>query len=458
MRLGRVRHLHFVGAGGVGMCGLAEILLQEGLQVSGCDLERSERTHRLENLGATIHEGHGPDHLENVDVVVISSAITPENPEVTAARERGLPVIRRAEMLAELMRLREGIAIAGTHGKTTTTSLTGHLLTAASLDPTVIVGGRVHLLEAHARMGSGRILVCEADEYDRSFLELTPVWAVVTSLEPEHLDCYGTPEELANAFVTFGHRVPFYGAIIACADDAGVRELIPRLERRIVTYGLSPQAWLRGEILSADENGTRFAVHAGETILGEVHLPLVGHHNVQNALAALAIGLELELDFDALRDALGQFSGVARRFEKLGERNGVIVVDDYAHHPTEVTAALAAARQAYPGRRLVALFQPHLFSRTRDFAREFAESLLAAEVALTLPIYPAREKPIEGVSSELIVTAATQLGHRNISALQNADPDLSALGAHLREGDVLLTLGAGNVFEWANAWLAGESR
>ncbi len=458
MRLGRVRHLHFIGVGGVGMCGLAEILLQEGFRVTGCDLERSERTARLEQLGAVIHTGHDPEHLDSADVVVISSAIPPDSPEVAAARQRAIPVVRRAEMLAELMRLREGIAIAGTHGKTTTTSLAGHLLTAADLDPTVIVGGRVHLLEAHARLGSGRTLVCEADEFDRSFLELTPVWAVVTSLEPEHLDCYGTPEELEDAFITFGHRVPFYGAVLACIDDAGVRALIPKLERRVVTYGLSPQAWLRGEILAADESGTRFSVHSGDVALGEVFVPLVGRYNVQNALAALAVGLELEVPFEVLRDALAQFSGVARRFEHLGERAGVTVVDDYAHHPTEVSAALAAARQAYPGRRLVALFQPHLYSRTRDFASGFGEALLGAEVALVLPIYPARETPIQGVDSSLIIDAARRLGHRCAEALQSETPSPASLDGVLREGDVLLSLGAGNVFEWARAWLDGGSR
>ncbi|MCP4896811.1 MAG: UDP-N-acetylmuramate--L-alanine ligase [bacterium] len=439
------------------MCGLAEILLQEGLDVSGCDLEHSERTAHLEQLGARLNVGHGPEHLEAVDVVVVSSAISHDNPEVVAARNRNIPVVRRAEMLAELMRLREGVAIAGTHGKTTTTSLTGHLLTAAGLDPTVVVGGRVHLLEAHARMGSGRLLVCEADEFDRSFLELTPVWAVITSIESEHLDCYGTAQDLEDAFVTFGHRVPFYGAILACTDDAGTRALIPRLERRVVTYGLSPQAWLRGEILSADATGTLCAVYCGENRLGEVFVPLVGRHNVQNALAALAVGLELELPFDTLADALKGFSGVARRFELKGERAGVTVVDDYAHHPTEVTAALTAARQAYPGRRVVALFQPHLYSRTRDFADDFAESLLAAEVALVLPIYPARERAIEGVNSSLIVDAARRLGHRQVLAIEEDRPAINAIRDLIRKGDVLLTLGAGSVYTWGDAWLEGAT-
>jgi UDP-N-acetylmuramate--alanine ligase len=358
-------------------------------------------------------------------------------------------------MLAELMRLREGIAIAGTHGKTTTTSLAGHLLTVAGLDPTVIVGGRVHLLEAHARLGNGRALVCEADEFDRSFLELTPVWAVITSLEPEHLECYGTEEELQAAFVTFAHRVPFYGAVLASSDDAGVRRLLPKIERRIVTYGLSPRAWLRGEIKTSDATGTHLEVTAGETPLGTAFVPLVGVHNVQNALAALAVGLELEIDFETLRDALQGFSGVARRFDRLGERDGVTVVDDYAHHPTEVAATLAAARQAYPGRRIVALFQPHLYSRTRDFSVAFGEALLAAEAAAILPIYPARERPIPGVESTLVANAARHQGHRDVIQIDDNTPSSARLREILRADDVLITLGAGDVYRWAQAWLDG---
>jgi UDP-N-acetylmuramate--alanine ligase len=455
MRYGKVRHLHFVGVGGVGMCGLAEILLGEGLEVSGCDLADSERTDRLRRLGARVGHGHDPQHLEGVDVVVVSAAVNGSNPEVVAALERGLPVVRRAEMLAELMRLRSGVAVAGTHGKTTTTSLTGHVLTEAGLDPTVIVGGRVHLLGAHARLGGGQVLVCEADEYDRSFLELAPVWAVITNIEAEHMDCYDGPSDLEDAFATFAGRVPFHGAVIACVDDPGVQRLLPRLRRRVLTYGSSPQAWLRGVNPHMSADGTRFEVVADDQVLGQVHLPLPGQHNVSNALATIAVGLELELPFEDLQAGLGSFTGVARRFETRGERDGVIVVDDYAHHPTELRAAVAAARQAFPGRRLVAVFQPHLYSRTRDFAAAFADALMAAEVAVLLPIYPAREEPIAGVTSELVAEEARRLGHRQVVEAASLEAGVDLVSELVRPGDVLLTMGAGDVHRVGEDWLGG---
>lgn len=456
MTFGKVRHLHFIGAGGVGMCGLAEILLREGLVVSGCDLAASDRTERLASLGARIDIGHDPSHLADVDVVVVSSAVDGHSPEVAAARSQGLPVIRRAEMLAEVMRLRQGVAVAGTHGKTTTTSLTGHLLTEAGLDPTVIVGGRVHLLGAHARLGSSDLLVCEADEFDRSFLELSPVWAVVTNIEAEHLDCYPRQEELDDAFATFASRVPFYGAVIACIDDPGVRRLLPRLERRVLTYGTSAEAWLRAQAPVAGVSGTRFAVSAAGQPLGEVTLLLPGQHNVLNALAAMAVGLELGVDFESLRSGFASFTGVARRFERRGERDQISVIDDYAHHPSEVRATLGAARQAFPGRRLVAVFQPHLYSRTAHFAEGFAAALLAADVAIVLPIYPAREQPMAGVSSELVVEAARRQGHRCLltASFENAVATLTEV---VRPGDVVLTLGAGNVYRVGQSWLEGRS-
>jgi len=454
---GRVRHLHFVGVGGVGMCGLAEILLGEGMTVSGCDLAASDRTDRLVSLGARIEIGHDAAHVADADVVVVSSAVDPANIEVQAARLGGIPVIRRAEMLAEVMRLRAGVAVAGTHGKTTTTSLCGWLLTEAGLDPTVIVGGRIHLLGAHARLGSGQVLVCEADEYDRSFLELQPVWAVITNLEPEHLDCYGTEDDLEAAFLTFAGRVPFWGAVVMCVDDPGVRRLLPRLSRRVVTYGTSPQADLRAVRIKPGPGGTRFEVVQGERSLGAVKLPLPGHHNVRNALAAIAVGLELEVEAEKLLSGFESFTGVARRFEVLGERSGVTVVDDYAHHPTEVRAALEATRQVFPGRRVVAVFQPHLYSRTRDFAESFAEALLAAEVAVVLPIYPAREQPIEGVTSSIVIDAARRLGHRRI--VEGAPPaeTVATLQELVETGDVVLTLGAGDVYRVGELWLEAAS-
>jgi UDP-N-acetylmuramate--alanine ligase len=449
-------HLHFMGAGGVGMCGLAEIMIEDGFVVSGCDLESSERTERLARLGAAIHEGHDATHLEQVDVLVVTSAVDSDHPEVAEARRRGLPVVRRAEMLAELMRGRRGVAVSGTHGKTTTTALVGHLLSSTGLDPTVVVGGRARYLEAHGRLGRGDVMVCEADEYDRSFLELSSTVAVVTNLEPEHLDCYDGEEELQSAFVDFANRVSPFGAVVLNVDDAGSRALRPRLRRRVTTYGTGGDAELRAVEIEADRIGSRFTVVFGDTRLGEVRMPLPGRHNVGNAVAAIGVGLELGVPFDDLADACGAFSGVARRFQLLGERAGVTVIDDYAHHPTELRAVLEAARQAMPGRRLVAVFQPHLYSRTRDFAAGFAEALMDAESAVILPIYPAREEAIPGVTSELVVTKAVQLGHRGVVSAGSADEAIGLLEALLRPGDVMLTLGAGDVFRLAEDWLGGD--
>jgi len=451
-----VQHLHLMGVGGVGMCGMAEVLLGEGLSVSGCDLADNERTRRLEELGVVVHLGHDRDHLEGIDAVVMSAAVPGDEPELLAAIERGLPVIRRAEMLAELMRQRRGVAVAGTHGKTTTTALIGHLLTAAGADPTVIVGGRAHFLGTHARVGGAPLLVCEADEYDRSFLELAPHLAVITNVEPEHLDCYEDAGELAGAFVTFANRASVFGAIIVCADDPAAWDLRTRLRRRVVGYGSSPEAEVRLRIVGADTGGTRFEVLRSNQPLGEVSLPLPGGFNALNALAAITVGLELGLAFADLAEGCKSFSGVARRFEVRGERDGVVVVDDYAHHPTELRAVLEAVRQVMPGRRVVAVFQPHLYSRTRDFVCAFAAELLAAEVALVLPIYPAREQPIDGISSRLVVDEATRLGHPKAIEGRPLDEALQQLETILQPGDVLLTIGAGNVDRLAAAWLEGS--
>jgi UDP-N-acetylmuramate--alanine ligase len=455
MNFGHVRHLHFVGIGGAGMCGIAELLHDEGLEVSGCDLAPSETTARLERLGIPVAIGHDAGHLERAQVVVMSSAVAAENPEIEAARGRGLTVIRRAEMLGEISRLKWSIAIAGTHGKTTTTSLTGFALTQAGLDPTVVVGGRVHFLGAHARLGRSEYLVCEADEYDRSFLALSPVLAVLTTVEAEHLDTYGTVEAMEEAFVTFAGRVPFYGAVIACLDDPGVRRLLPRLSRRVVTYGQSPQAEVHARAVSVGPDGSRCrVVHAGAE-LGELVVPLPGRHNLANALGALTAAGEVGVSFADATHAIAQFTGVARRFERKGQRDGVRLIDDYAHHPSELAATLQAARVCFPDARLVVAFQPHLYSRTRAFAREFGEALLAADIVVLLPIYPAREKPLTGVSSDLVARAARRSGHRDVVTVDSFDDALERLGKLLRPGDVLLTIGAGNVVELGERWLAG---
>jgi len=438
------------------MSALAEILLlSTPLEISGCDLVRSENTDRLTKLGARIAYGHDAKHVRDADLVVISSAVSESSPEVQAARERGIPVIRRAEMLAEIMRLKQGVAIAGTHGKTTTTSLTGMVLTEAGFDPTILVGGRVRILGTNARLGKGDFLVAEADEFDRSFLELTPVVAVITNVEADHLDCYRDLADILDAFVTFANRVPFYGAVVACVDDAGVREVIPKVKRRVVTYGESPRADLQAREIRLEASGTNFEVWEGETwSLGSVHLRLPGRHNVANALAAIAVGRELSIPFPTIARAISEFTGVVRRFETKGERGGVLVVDDYAHHPTEIAATLASARQVYPDRRLVALFQPHLFSRTRDFAVQFGLALTGCDLAIVTDVYPSREKPIEGVTGKLIADAARQAGQKNLVYVENRAETAGILEKNLRKDDLLLTMGAGDVVRFGEEYLS----
>jgi UDP-N-acetylmuramate--alanine ligase len=458
VRFLKLRRIHFVGIGGVGMSGLAELLLSYPLTVSGCDAAESEATRRLASLGVAVRKGHDAEHLSQADLLVVTSAVAEDNAEIRAARARGIPVIRRAEMLAEIMRLKQGIAVAGTHGKTTTTSLVGAVLTSAGFDPTILVGGRAHYLGTNARLGRGEWLVAEADEFDRSFLELTPVLAIVTNVEEDHLDCYRDLAEIQSAFVTFANRVPFYGAVFVCLDDPHASELLARISRRVVTYGLSPQASLRARGLELSAGGARFAVAGDEeSFRGEVFLPMPGLHNVRNALAALAIARELSIPIETAAGALARFDGVARRFETKGERNGVLVVDDYAHHPTEIAATLAAARQVHPQRRLVALFQPHLYSRTKSFAREFGRALNAADMAFVTEIYPSREAPIPGVSGRDVVEAAAAFGHRNARFLATREEVVPALRAGLLPGDLLLTMGAGDVYRFGEEFLRGAT-
>lgn len=450
--------VHFVGIGGAGMSGIAEVLLDYDLEVTGCDQATSETTERLAKLGVRISQGHSPDHLDGTDLVVISSAISASNPEVIAARERGVTVVRRAEMLAELMRLKYGIAVAGTHGKTTTTSLVGSLLTDGGMDPTVIVGGRLRVSGTGARLGKSDYLVAEADEFDRSFLRLAPIIAVVTCIDRDHLDTYRDLEEIQDAFVEFADKIPFFGKVILCLDDEGVQQILPRLaERRLLTYGLSPQAELSAVDLEPRGWGSRFrVVQAGVGDLGTVDLPMPGEHNVRNALAAVAVGLSLELSFPAIASALASFGGVHRRFEQLGDWHGAAVVDDYAHHPTEVAAALKAARQACEG-RVHAVFQPHLYSRTQLLAQEFGRSLLAADHVLVTDIYGSRESPVEGVSGEVVVTEAKASGHRNVFFCADWKEAEQRLAEAVAPGDLVITLGAGNINRLGLSLLAQEA-
>ncbi len=456
MRFLRLRRLHFVGAGGVGMSGIAEILLQSTpLEISGCDLARSEGTARLEALGAKIAVGHDAAHVENADLLVISSAVAETNPEVAAARAKGVPVIRRAEMLGEIMRIKQGIGVAGTHGKTTTTSLTGMVLTEAGFDPTIVVGGQVHILGTNARLGRGEYLVAEADEFDRSFLELTPVVAVITNVEADHLDTYRDLPDILDAFAAFANRVPFYGSVVLCGDDPGARSLVPRIKRRVVTYGQSAEASLSARNVRLDAGGTTFEVaDVAQGRVGTVRLKLPGRHNVANALAAIAVGRELSIPFETIARAIEAFTGVVRRFERKGERAGVLVVDDYAHHPTEIAATLEAARQVYPDRRLVALFQPHLFSRTRDFSEAFGRALSAADASVVTDVYPSREKPIPGVTGALVADAARRAGAGNcVSYVADNKAVVDCLERTLVPGDLLLTLGAGDVVKFGEEYL-----
>lgn len=456
----RVRRVHFVGIGGVGMSGLAEILSSVGLTVTGSDLREGEETRRLRSIGIPVFAaGHRAEHVTGADVVVYSSAVAEDNPELVAARAAAVPVIKRAEMLAEVMRVKTGIAIAGSHGKTTTTSMTGSILQAAGLDPTIVVGGRVRAMGTNACLGKGEYLVAEADEFDRSFLRLRPIVAVVNNIDLEHLDTYRDLDDLKASFTQFASTVPFFGAALLGLDDPNVQEIRPLLAARVRvgTFGLTPQADVTARDLALERSGSRFTVVADGEVIGPVEVSLPGLHNVKNALAAIAIARELDVPFEACVKALATFAGVARRFERKGERDGVLVVDDYAHHPTEVAATLGAARQAYPERRLVVLFQPHLFTRTRDQAAGFGAALLAADAVYVLPVYPSREEPIPGITSRLVSDAARTRGHRSVVDLDVRAEAVRRLRSDLKEGDLLVTMGAGDVNRLGEELLAGEA-
>jgi len=437
------RHIHLVAIGGVGMSGIAEVLLNLGFKVSGSDLHATPVTDRLQDLGATVHIGHARTHIDGADVVVRSSAVTEVNCEVAAARARRIPVIRRAEMLAELMRLKHGIAVAGSHGKTTTTTLVAAALGAGGLDPTVIVGGRIRAVGTNAVLGGGEHLVAEADESDGSFLHLTPTIAVVTNIDHEHVDYYPDLDSLRRTFGEFLARVPFYGACVLCLDDPEVRMLVPHVDRQIVTYGLDPTADVRGEPLADAGAGQGARVFARGEPLGEIRIALRGVHNLRNALAAVAVGLELGVDFADIAAGLGASQGVGRRLEEHGEHDGVLVVDDYAHHPTEISATLAAAREY--GRTLSVVFQPHRYSRTGRFVREFADALSAAAEVALLPVYPAGEEPDAGCGSDAIADALAVKVSTGVTLLAGPAGLADWLARHARPGGLLLTLGAGDI-------------
>jgi UDP-N-acetylmuramate--alanine ligase len=444
-----IERIHFVGIGGIGMCGLAELLRAQGYTVTGSDLAEGPTVARLRALGVAVAIGHDAGHVSGADVVVVSSAVRANNPELLEAGRRGIPVIPRAEMLAEVMRLKDGIAVAGTHGKTTTTSLLAHVLQLAGLDPTIVVGGRVigsgeEGERTGARLGNGPFLVAEADESDGSFLHLAPVIAVVTNVEAEHLDHHGSLEALEDAFAAFLERLPFWGAAVLCLDDPGVQRILARVSRRRITYGLLAQAdWVASEVRT-DGAGMAFAVRRQGEALGAVSLPLPGRHNVANALAALAVADEVEVPFAVAAEALASFRGVERRFETKGVVAGVRVVDDYGHHPSEVRATLAAARGVHAG-RIVVVFQPHRYTRTRDLFEAFTTAFHDADLLVLTEIYAAGEPKLPGVEAASLADAIRARGHRDVRFLPDLERVPEALVPELRSGDLVLTLGAGSV-------------
>ncbi|MCY4001953.1 MAG: UDP-N-acetylmuramate--L-alanine ligase [Bacteroidetes bacterium] len=450
---GQIRHVHMIGIGGIGMSSIAHVLLARGYRVTGSDIHLSEITDQLQQKGAIIHEGHHQRQVKNADVVVYSSAVNPDtNTETQAALANRTPLIPRSEMLGELMRMKYGIAIAGTHGKTTTTSLVGHVIAEGGFDPTVIVGGKVTQFNSNALSGDGDIIVIEADEYDRTFLRLTPALAVITCIEEEHLDVYSDLSEILDAFSEFAVQVPFFGAAIVCLDDPGVLSILPKIDRRLVTYGTSRQAMIRAERITHDQQTTRFDVIASGKQLGTIQLKALGVHNVLNALAAVAVGLELDLPFEHIQSGLEKFSGVRRRFQIVSQSQDIIVVDDYAHHPTEVLATLDAASQGYPDRRLICVFQPHLYSRTIDFQQEFASSFFNANVLIVTDIYSAREQPISGITGELIVDLASAQGHRDARYIHDRHQIIPILLEEVQSGDLVVFMGAGDIWRTARQY------
>jgi UDP-N-acetylmuramate--alanine ligase len=448
------QHAHFIGIGGIGMSGIAEILLSLGMKVSGSDLRRGPVTDRLAQLGATVYEGHQAINVAGATVVVTSSAVSASNPEVLEAHARKIPVIQRAEMLAELMRLKYSIVIAGMHGKTTTTSMVASVLSAGGLDPTVVVGGRVDALGSNARLGTTQYLVAEADESDRSFLKLSPIRAIVTNLDREHMDCYHDMADVERAFLEFMDKVPFYGAVTACLDNPQLAAILPRARRRIFTYGVAPEADFRLEFLapveSVEGRFARFQVVTAQGPLGPFELHVPGRHNVLNATAAVAIASQLQIPADKIAEGLNHFRGVDRRFQQRGQARGVTVVDDYGHHPTEIRATLAAAREC-GHKRVFVVFQPHRYTRTKDLMDEFASAFTDADTVVVLPIYAASEEPIPGVTAEVL---ANRIQGPAVQFAPEFAAAVATITEQAKEGDLILTLGAGNVSQLAPQILA----
>ncbi len=443
-------HIHFVGIGGIGMSGIAELLLNLGYQVSGSDLKASDITQRLQALGGKVFTGHRPEHVDKADVVVVSSAVAADNAEVLAAQQASIPVIPRAEMLAELMRLKYSIAVAGAHGKTTTTSIVAAVLDRGGLDPTVVIGGKLKSIGTNARLGEGDFIVAEADESDGSFLKMSPAIAVVTNIDREHLDFYRDLKDIQQAFLQFVDRIPFYGLAVLCLDNEPIQDLIPKIQKRYTTYGLSSQADLQAKNVACEGMRSCFQVHRFDRSLGEIRLNLPGVHNMYNALASIAVGLELDVPFATIKEALETLQGVQRRLEIKGETDDITVVDDYGHHPTEIKTTLQAAKEVWPDKRLVVVFQPHRFTRTRALFDEFTRCFYQSDLLLVLPIYSAGESPIEGISSQAVCEGIRNHGHKQVVCIDSIADVPGRLEELVESGDVLLTLGAGDV------WTVGE--
>jgi len=447
-----IKKIHFVGIGGIGMSGIAEILINQGFEVSGSDLHLTEVTKRLEELGAIVYEGHSAENVKDVDVLVYSSAVIPDNPEVRAAADRNIPIIKRAEMLAETMRMQYGIGIAGTHGKTTTTSMVGLTLTEGGIDPTIIVGGKLSGLGGtNARLGNGEFIVVEADEFDRTFLKLTPTIAAITTLEREHLDTYKDLDDIKTAFIEFANKVPFYGFVVVCLDEPALQDIIPSINKTVFTYGTTAQADVRAIDIEFEGFSSKYTLIYKGKELGQIKLNIPGEHYVKNSLVAVTIGMELGIDFNTIRKALEKFIGVYRRFETK-YKNDILVLDDYAHHPTETSATLSGIRAAWD-RRLVVVFQPHLFSRTKDFYQDFGRSFLNSDVFICTDIYPAREKPIEGVTGEMIATITKKYGHKNVIYVPDKNDIPQKLMEIKKRNDIIVTMGAGDIWKYGEKFV-----
>ena len=448
----KVRRIHFVGIGGIGMSGIAEVLLNLGYEISGSDLASTDITQRLDDMGAAIHRGHDASHIGNADVVVTSTAVRPDNPEVLAAHRRNIPVIPRAEMLAELLKMKFSIAVSGSHGKTTTTSIVATLLAHGGLDPTMVIGGKLASIGSNARLGDGEVIVAEADESDGSFLKLSPCLAVITNIDREHMDYYRDVEEIREAFLCFANIVPFYGSTILCLDDVHTREILPRIKRKIVTFGLAAEADYRATDIVYSGSTSRFSLFYRDILLGTVKLNVPGLFNVYNALAATAVAREMDLTFPVIREGLQHFTGVQRRLEVRGEAQGMTVVDDYGHHPTEIRATLAAAKQVWTG-RIIVVFQPHRYTRTQALFREFLTAFTDADSLIVTDIYPASEEPIPGVSAEALCEAIREAGHPDAVHFSSFDAVVEHLAQVAQPKDVILTQGAGSVWKVGEAFL-----